>query len=121
MLLSNKGLLPILWELFPGHANLLPAYLDKSRIDGDYVQKPLLSREGANITMHRGGATIAADGEYGEEGYVYQALAPVARFGDDYVTIGAWIVGDEAAGIGLREDTTPITRNTSRFVPHYFV
>ena len=121
MLLSNKGLLPILWELFPAHANLLPAYFDRSRIDGDYVQKPLLSREGANVTLHRGGTTLAADGEYGEEGYVYQALAPVPRFGDDYVTIGAWIVGDEAAGIGLREDTTPITRNTSRFVPHYFV
>ena len=37
-----------------------------------------------------------------------------------YVTIGAWIVGDEPAGIGLREDESPITRNTSRFVPHYF-
>ena len=28
MLWSNKGLLAILWELFPGHANLLPAYLN---------------------------------------------------------------------------------------------
>ena len=26
MLLSNKGLLPILWELFPGHENLLPCH-----------------------------------------------------------------------------------------------
>ena len=26
-----------------------------------------------------------------------------------------------AAGIGIREDATPITCNTSRFVPHYFV
>ena len=26
MLLSNKGLLPVLWELFPDHPNLLPAY-----------------------------------------------------------------------------------------------
>jgi glutathionylspermidine synthase len=37
------------------------------------------------------------------------------------MTIGAWIIGDAAAGIGIREDASPITRNTSRFVPHYFV
>ena len=63
--------------------------------------------------------TLAADGEYGEEGFVYQAYAPIPRYGSDYATIGAWIVGDEAAGIGIREDESPITRNTSRFVPHY--
>jgi glutathionylspermidine synthase len=121
MLLSNKGVLPILWELFPDHPNLLPAYFEPGRIVGDYVQKPLLSREGANVTIHQGGTTIAAGGEYGQEGYVYQAYAPIPRFGDDYATIGAWIVGDEPAGIGIREDTSPITRNTSRFVPHYFI
>jgi len=120
MLLSNKGLLPILWELFPEHPNLLAAAFDKAGIVGDYVEKPLLSREGANVVIHRDGETIAADGEYGAEGRIYQAYTPVPRFGDDYVTIGAWIIGDEPAGIGLREDVSPITRNTSRFVPHYF-
>jgi glutathionylspermidine synthase len=120
MLLSNKGLLPILWELFPGHANLLPAYFAPGRIAGDYVEKPLLSREGANVVIHTGGRTLAAGGEYGAEGRIYQAYAPIPRFGDDYTTIGAWVVGDAPAGIGLREDTSPITRDTSRFVPHYF-
>jgi glutathionylspermidine synthase len=121
MLLSNKGLLPILWELFPGHENLLPASFDKGRISGDWVEKPLLSREGANVTIHRRDATIAAPGEYGAEGCIYQAYTPVPRFGDDYVTIGSWVIGDAPAGIGLREDQSEITRNTSRFVPHYFV
>jgi glutathionylspermidine synthase len=55
MLLSNKGLLPILWELNPGHPNLLPAAFDRWRLVkegvGDYVQKPLYSREGANVTI----------------------------------------------------------------------
>ena len=121
MLLSNKGLLPILWELFPDHPNLLPAYFEPGKIRGDYVEKPLLSREGANIVVHRGGETISSDGEYGEEGRIQQAYAPIPRFGDDYVTIGTWIIGDEPAGIGMREDSSPRTRNTSRFVPHYFV
>jgi glutathionylspermidine synthase len=120
MLLSNKGILPLLWELFPGHPNLLPAYFEPGRIAGDWVEKPLLSREGANVTMHVGGREIAADGDYGSEGRVFQQYAPIARFGDDYATIGAWIIGDEPAGIGVREDQSPITRNTSRFVPHYF-
>jgi glutathionylspermidine synthase len=121
MLLSNKGLLAILWELFPGHPNLLPASFKAGAIDGDWVEKPLLSREGANVAIHRGGATIAAPGDYGAEGRVYQAYAPIPRFGDDYVTVGSWVIGDEPAGIGLREDESEITRNTSRFVPHYFV
>ena len=121
MLLSNKGLLPILWELFPDHPNLLPAYFERGCIAGDYVEKPLLSREGANVTLHRGGEVITSGGEYGDEGFVYQAYTPIPRFGDDYVTIGSWIIGDEPAGIGMREDEGPITRNTSRFVPHYFL
>ena len=41
-------------------------------------------------------------------------------FDGNYPVIGSWIIGDDAAGIGIREDDTPITRNTSRFVPHYF-
>ena len=121
MLLSNKGLLPVLWELFPDHPNLLPAFFAPGRIVGDWVQKPLLSREGANVSLHRGDLAVVSGGDYGEEGYVYQACAPEARFGDDYVTLGSWVIGDEPAGIGLREDESPITRDTSRFVPHYFV
>ena len=31
LILSNKGLLPLLWEMFPNHPNLLPAYYDSPR------------------------------------------------------------------------------------------
>ena len=120
MILSNKGILPILWELFPGHPNLLPAYFDPSRIDGDRVEKPLYSREGANITIRTRDSTRHSVGTYGAEGYIYQAHAPLPNFGGGYVVIGSWIVGESAAGIGIREDSSPITRNTSRFLPHYF-
>jgi len=38
--------------------------------------------------------------------------------------IGSWVIGHEegnaAAGMGIRESDTPITGNTSRFVPHLF-
>lgn len=124
MLLSNKALLVVLWELNEGHPNLLPAYFDESPLAGEYAKKPLLAREGANVTLRRrfGGrpGILEQPGAYGQEGFVYQGLAPLPEFEGRYPVIGSWIVGDEAAGIGIREDDSPITRNTSRFIPHYF-
>jgi len=119
MILSNKAILAVLWEMFPGHPNLLPASRDAGRIRGDAVRKPLLSREGANVSLH-GSRTMMSGGSYGAEGYVYQAYCPLYSAAGQYAVIGSWVVGDEAAGIGIREDASPITRNTSRFVPHYF-
>ena len=120
MILSNKGILPILWELFPDHPNLLPAYFEPGKIAGDYVRKPKLSREGANVMIRRKGLIVAEQGSYGAEGYIYQAFAPLPDFGGRRAVIGSWIVGEQAAGIGIREGEGLITKNTSRFVPHYF-
>jgi glutathionylspermidine synthase len=120
MLLANKALLVVLWELYPDHPNLLPAYYDPAPLGDRYAKKPKLAREGANVTLVDGGLIESVDGAYGAEGYVYQALAPLPRFGADHTVIGSWIVGDTPAGIGIREDASPVTRNTSRFVPHYF-
>jgi len=120
MLLSNKALLAVLWELHYGHPNLLPAYLTPQRFAADYVKKPLLSREGANVMIRSRGVVRAQPGDYGAEGFVYQGVAPLPDFGGRYPVIGSWIVGDEPAGMGIREDDSPITRNSSRFIPHYF-
>lgn len=120
MLLSNKALLAALWEMHYGHPNLLPAHLTPQRFASDYVRKPLLSREGANVTIRSRGVVREQPGAYGAEGFVYQGVAPLPEFGGRYPVIGSWIVGDEPAGMGIREDDSPITQNTSRFVPHYF-
>ncbi len=120
MLLSNKALLVILWELFPDHPNLLPAYYDPAPLGARYARKPKLAREGANVTLVDGARIERSDGPYDADDCVFQALAPLPRFGDDHVSVGSWIVNGEPAGIGLREDESAITRNTSRFVPHYF-
>lgn len=118
MVLSNKGILPILWELFPDHPNLLAASFDEWRLEA-YARKPLLSREGANVSLVMFGDEIARSaGDYGAEGYVYQALAPLPRFDGRTPVFGAWVVAGEAAGVGVRESDGPITTNTSRFVPH---
>ena len=118
MLLSNKAILPVLYELFPQSPYLLPASLEP--IPGDYVRKPILAREGANVQFVSGGKTGAeTPGVYGPP-YVYQALHPLPNFAGNYPVVGSWMVNGHACGMGIREDSTPVTRNTSRFVPHVF-
>lgn len=118
MILSNKAILPVLWELFPGHPNLLPCYFEPK--SGTFVKKPLLAREGANITLVKDGQEIArTEGGYGSEGYVYQDLYDLPDVDGNRPVIGSWIVDGEPAGMGIREDGL-ITGNTARFVPHVF-
>jgi glutathionylspermidine synthase len=118
MMWSNKALLAVLWELFPGHPNLLPAYLEPR--GASYVKKPLLAREGANVTLVKDGSEIARTaGDYGHEGYVYQELYDLPDFAGNRPVVGSWIVDGEPAGIGIREGGM-VTGNTGCFVPHVF-
>ena len=122
---SNKGILPVLWEIAPGHPNLLEAYFeDDARVNNleRYARKPIFAREGANISLVADGRDIAREsGPYGSEGYIYQALAPLAESAGNHAVIGSWLVAGRPAGMGIREDLSPITRNTSRFIPHAIV
>ena len=38
-----------------------------------------------------------------------------------YPVLGSWVVNGVACGMGIREDDSLVTRNTSRFVPHQMV
>ena len=116
MLLSNKAVLPLLWEWFPNHPNLLPASSSPDTLAGPLVRKPRLGREGEDTQLFESGLLIPKQ----EGDWIYQRAHELPDFGGRRPVIGAWIIGDEAAGIGIREDDGPITRNTSRFVPHYF-
>jgi glutathionylspermidine synthase len=123
--LSNKGLLPLLWERHPNHPNLLPAFFADDPKAGeltDFVRKPLLSREGENVSIFRDGEEIAsAPGEYGDEGFVIQGYAPLFESEGGFAVLGSWVVGDRACGLAVREDRSRITANLSRFVPHFIV
>lgn len=120
MLLSNKALLAVLWDMFPNHDNLLKATLKPGHFSDNYVSKPFLSREGSNITMHRNGSVSNYEGSYATDNMVYQQLAPLPCYNGNYPVIGSWIIGGEAAGIGIREDHSVVTTNCSRFIPHIF-
>ncbi len=124
--LSNKGLLPLLWEMFEGHPNLLPAYFEDednaSEIGSDYVRKPLLSRQGANLEIIEDGKTILKnDGPYGEERYIVQALHKLPEFKGKYPLIGCWLIASQAVGLCIREDRTLVTSKEACFVPHAVV
>ena len=118
-ILSNKGILPLLWRKHPRHPNLLPAEFDDgAALQPGWVRKPLHSREGANIEMHMpDGERMVSDGPY-DGPCIRQALHPLAEFDGHRALLGSWVVGDRACGLGIREDRSPITRDTARFVPH---
>jgi glutathionylspermidine synthase len=122
LILSCKGALALLYEMNPRHENLLPCFFEGTReaerLDA-YALKPLYSREGADIALIGGAKPLEGvkDG-YGGEGYVRQQLCPLPEFDGRFPVIGAWIVGDEPAGMGVREDATPLTGARARFVPH---
>lgn len=122
-ILSNKGLLALLWEMFEGHPNLLPSFFENdpkaSALGDTFVRKPLLSREGQNVALVRGGQeTVAKAGPYGAEGHVVQAYHPLPDFAGNYPMVGCWLVASRPAGLGMREDDTLITGNDARFLPH---
>jgi len=134
MVLSNKALLPLLWERHTGHPNLLEAHFNAEPLgSARHVIKPLLSREGANITvMERGQDVLSTGGAYGGQRCIHQAHATLASFPAPETTfmhgpldqvhavLGTWMVADDCVGLCVREDITPITSNSAYFVPHYF-
>ena len=117
---SNKAILPIIWEFFPDHPNLLPAYFDSVKLSHPYLSKPVFSREGGNITIYFGDREYQTEGIYEDEPLIYQSYYQLSNFDGYYPIIGAWVIGGEAAGICVREDEEIVTQDLSKFVPHYF-
>ena len=147
LILSNKCILPVLYEMHRGHPNLLPAFFTKEEMISsgihDFVEKPVFGREGANVTMYSNDVDIykAKDEGYIDNGFIYQAKCSTYFSSTDskhqtcgsrfsaypesehslpayHPVIGGWVIGDVAGAISIREDLNPVTTNTSQFVPH---
>lgn len=141
---SNKGLLPVLWQMFEGHPNLLPAFFhddvagalqggtstaavaeawgrSQDAFARGHVLKPLFSREGASISIVEAGKVTdrSPNADYEAHPKIVQAYHPLPEFDGFRPVIGSWIVGEACCGIGLREDRGRITQDLSRFKPHY--
>jgi glutathionylspermidine synthase len=138
LLLSNKGILPILWELYPNHDLLLESRFVTSASGWQpapgWIRKPMHSREGANMTMVTShGQVISTDGPYTDRLQIDQRLGPTVNFRDPntpnqnpatpalrWPVLGLWMIDQECCGMGIRESPGPITGNLSSFVPHLF-
>ena len=121
--LSNKGLMAFLWEMFPGHPNLLPAYFEGDRraseLAGSFVRKPLLSRQGANVQIiHEGKTQTRSEGPYGDGDHILQAYHPLPEFSGNYPLVGCWLVASQAVGMCIREDQNLVTSRDANFIPH---
>jgi len=124
-ILSNKGLLPLLWGMFEGHPNLLPSFFaddpaSSSLTDtGSYVRKPLLSRQGANIEIVQNNSTLLqTDGPYADKPQIIQGFEPLPDFEGKYPLIGCWMVASKAVGLCIREDDNLVTSKDAKFIPH---
>lgn len=141
-LVSNKAILPVLWQMFEGHPNLLPAFFEsdvaealagtgparapgfdrvRDRMAQGHVVKPVFSREGASVSIIEAGRLTEAAPErtYDSHLRIVQAYQPLPAMGGFRPVIGAWVVGESCVGMGLREDRSRITQDMSRFKPHY--
>jgi glutathionylspermidine synthase len=116
---SSKGLLPILWELFPDHPNLLPASFKNDARLGPRVSKPVLGREGSDIQfIDMTDEPFAPTGPYERQKRIYQTYHPLPCFDGWYPVIGSWIIDGEPCGIGVREDRSRVTGPGAKFRPH---
>ena len=118
LLFQSKGLLKVLWELFPAHPLLL-ATGDAPLPARSFVEKVLFGREGANVrVLDAGGkATAEADGEYGNQPKIYQEFVefPQDAAGNRYQA-GVFFAG-EGCGLGYRRGGVVID-NTAQFCGH---
>ncbi|CAB4161890.1 Gsp Glutathionylspermidine synthase [uncultured Caudovirales phage] len=118
MLCSNKAILPVLWELFPNHTLLLESKFEPLNVP--YVAKPILSREGANIRINVDGKDVFNTlGSYGDQPVIYQEYFDTPRINDNQLVLCSWMVGEDPAGMIIRESDKKIIVDTARVVPHF--
>ena len=81
-------------------------------------QRSAAAPAGANVTILENDKTLlATPGNYGGP-FIYQQFYETPTFAGRTIVLGSWMVNGYACGLGIREDESVVTSNTSRFVPH---
>lgn len=122
-ILTSKAILPILWQKYKGHPNLLPSYFeddkDKYELSSNYVVKPIYSREGSNVTIFKDGIISSeVKGPYAHHKKIYQRFCDIPCFNGRWTVLGGWVINHRASALSIRETTSEITDNWSYFTPH---
>ena len=118
LLFQSKGLLKILWDLYPNHPLLLESSFEP--LQGQkQVEKPIFGREGGNVSIldENAKALESVEGDYANHKMLYQAYTELATDtqGNSYQA-GVFYVY-EACGLGFRKGGK-ILDNMSKFVGH---
>ncbi|WP_096025922.1 glutathionylspermidine synthase family protein [Campylobacter lanienae] len=118
LLFQSKGIMKILWDLYPNHPLLLQSSYQP--LSGKkQVKKPFLAREGANVSIINSDGNIEAQngGEYDNGKFLYQEFAEFAKDsnGDSYQA-GVFFAF-EGCALGFRKGKD-IIDNYSKFVGH---
>ena len=115
MLLSNKAILPVLWEMFPDHPNLLPAAFDARDDRRAHASKSRSTAARATTSRCSAAARPATAA-------ATASTRPCAATGVRRLARADRLLGRRRPGRRHRHARGPraVTTNASRFVPHYF-
>jgi len=118
LLFQSKGIMKILWDLYPNHPLLLETSFEPLE-NKKQVIKPTLAREGANIEIIDENKEVLAkeEGEYNNFKKVYQEFVELEKDEEgNYYQAGVFFAY-EACGVGYRKGNL-ILNNMSKFVGH---
>ena len=118
LLFQSKGLLKILWDLYPNHPLLLESSFEP--LEGQkQVKKPIFGREGGNVSILDKNALEleSVEGDYANHKMLYQTYTELATDTQDNSYQAGVFYAYEACGLGFRKGGR-ILDNMSKFVGH---
>ena len=116
LLYQSKGMLAILYKLFPESPYLLETSFEP--LKQKYVRKRMFGREGANIEIvENNKALLSTDGEYEQYKSVYQEYTPFVRDTEGLYYQAGVFYSDYACGLGFRRGRE-ILDNMSQYLGH---
>ena len=117
LLFQSKGMLKILYDLFPDSPYLLKTSFEP--IEGPYVEKRMFGREGANTRIVDASGTAIAEtsGPYGNYKPVYQEYTEFVKDHNGNSYQAGLFFAYESCGLGFRRGGK-ILDNMSKFVGH---
>ncbi len=118
LLFQSKGLLKILWDLYPNHPLLLETSFEPLARQKQ-VEKPIFGREGGSVTIidENNHKVEAVEGDYDSHKMVYQAYTELPTDSEGQYYQAGVFYAYEACGLGFRKGGK-ILDNMSKFVGH---
>ncbi len=118
LLFQSKGIMKILWDLFPNHPLLLETSFEPLK-NKKQVEKMCFGREGANVAIINSDNSLhlKTDGEYENFKPIYQEYVDFPQDKNGSFYQAGVFYSYEACGLGFRKGGE-ILNNMSKFVAH---